>query len=117
MAFPAVFQSKSFLNQDQRNIIVNSFTYSNFNYCPLIWHLFLPFIFNDYTSDYGILINKSNKCAVEVRWLPFLTTEVFSSKNEFCLHSISLSDKNPKKYNDDLKVSIRNFVTTGEKSV
>ena len=29
---------KYFLNQDQRNIIVNSFIYSNINYCPLIWH-------------------------------------------------------------------------------
>ena len=29
---------KSFLNQDQRNIIANSFIYSNFNHCLLIWH-------------------------------------------------------------------------------
>ena len=29
---------KSFLSQDQRNIIANSFMYSNFNYYPLIWN-------------------------------------------------------------------------------
>ena len=29
---------KSFLNQDERNIIANSFIYSSFNYCPLTWH-------------------------------------------------------------------------------
>ena len=33
----ALSRLKSFLNQDQRNIIANSFIYSNFNYCPLIW--------------------------------------------------------------------------------
>ena len=34
----ALLRLKSFLNQDQRNIIGNSFIYSNFNYCPLIRH-------------------------------------------------------------------------------
>ena len=34
----ALSRLKSFLNQDQRNIIANSFIYSNFNYCRLIWH-------------------------------------------------------------------------------
>ena len=29
---------KSVLSQDQRNIIANSFIYSNFNYYPLVWN-------------------------------------------------------------------------------
>ena len=32
---------KFFLNEDQRNLIANSFIYSSFNYCPLIWHFCL----------------------------------------------------------------------------
>ena len=32
----ALFRLKCFLNQDQRNIIANDLTYSNFNYCLLI---------------------------------------------------------------------------------
>ena len=30
---------KSCLNQDERSINANSFIYSNFDYCPLIWNL------------------------------------------------------------------------------
>ena len=72
---------KSFLNQVQRNIIANSFIYRNFNYCPLVWHFcsqrlineieniqkcILRFVLNDYASNYETLLNKSNKCTMEV---------------------------------------------------
>ena len=118
-------RSKFFLFQDQGNIIVNSFTYSNFSYCLQIWHFCsqrlttkienirkctLLFTFNDYTSDHEVILNKSNKCAVKVPWLPVLSHEVFSSENELKLvYMQSLFDKNAnsKRYKDELKVPIQ----------
>ena len=34
----AICRLKSFLNTDQREILVNSFIYANYNYCPVVWH-------------------------------------------------------------------------------
>ena len=126
---------KSSLNQVQKNIIANSFIYSNFNYCPLVWHFcsqrlinkietiqkrILRFVLNDYASNYETLLNKSRKCTIEVRRLQVLALEVFRSVNELNpVYMQSLFEKNInfKRYKDDLNVPIRNSVTTGDKSV
>ena len=83
----ALLCSKYFLNKDQRNIIANSFTYSNVNYCPLIWHFCsqrlinniannqkctLRFVLNDNTSNYETLLNKSDKCTKDIQHLQVL---------------------------------------------
>ena len=126
---------KSFLNQDQRNIIADSFIYSNFNYCPLIWHFCsqrlinkieniqkrtLRFVLNDYTSNYETLLNKSSKCTMEVRRLRLLALEVFrfvNKLNPVYMQSLLEKNVNSKRYKDDLKVPMRNSVTFGDKSV
>ena len=123
-----------FLNQDQRNITANRFIYNNFNYCPLIWHFCsqrlmnkieniqkrtLRFVLNDYTSNYETLLNKSSKCTMEVRRLRVLALEVFRSVNKLnpvYMQSLFEKNVNSKRYKDDLKVPIRNFVTLGDKS-
>ena len=130
----ALSRLKSFLNQDQRNIIANIFIYSNFNYCPLIWHFCsqrsmnkientqkrtLRFVLNDYTSNYETLLNKSSKYMMEVRRLRVLTLGVFrsvSKLNPVYMQSLFGKNVNSKRYKDDLKVLIRNFVTLGDKS-
>ena len=89
----ALSRLKSFLNQDQRNLIANSFIYSKSNYCPLIRHFCsqrlinkieniqkrpLRFVLNDYTSNYG---------AVLTHYVPAL----HSYRNQSLdLHSISI---------------------------
>ena len=60
----------------EKEILLNSFVYSNFNYCPLVWHFCsskslnkiekiqgraLRLLHNDFTSDYSELLNKSGK--------------------------------------------------------
>ena len=80
----AIFILKSFLNKDQRKILVNGFIYANYNYCPLLWYFYfkksmnkieriqyraLQFLHNDCDSDYNTLLKKSNKCSMEVRRL------------------------------------------------
>ena len=112
---------KSFLNQYQRNIIANSFIYSNFNYCPLIWHFCsqrlmnkieniqkctLQFFLNDCTSNYETLLNKSSKCTMEVLRLRVLALEVLCSINKLnpvYMQSLFEENVNPKRYKDDLK--------------
>ena len=34
----ALCRLKSFLNTDQRKILVNSFVFFSYNYCPLVWY-------------------------------------------------------------------------------
>ena len=34
----AIFRFKNILSDEAKNILVQSFVYANFNYCPLIWH-------------------------------------------------------------------------------
>ena len=59
---------------EERKMLINSFIYSNFNYCPFVWHFSsrksinkieniqkraLRFLLNDYSSDYETLLKKN----------------------------------------------------------
>ena len=68
------------------------------------------FVYNDYTSDHVTLLNKSNKCTVEVRRLRVLALEAFRSVNK-------LNPVNPKRHKEHLKVPIRTSVAFEDKSV
>ena len=65
----------------KKEVLINSFVYTNFNYCPLIWRFCsaksvgkieqiqtraLRILYNDCDSDYKTLLDKSGKCTVEV---------------------------------------------------
>ena len=78
--FNALCRLKSFLNTDQRKILLNSFIYANYNYCPPVWHFcskklmikikriqyrVLQLLYNDYNSDYNTLLKISGKCSME----------------------------------------------------
>ena len=78
----ALIRLKSFLGLKEKDVLVNSFTYSNFNYCPLVWMLShkksldkigslhkraLRFLLNDYVSSYEQLLEKSGKCNMNIR--------------------------------------------------
>ena len=67
---------KRYLGPEERFVLVNSFIYSNFNYCPLVWMFSskrslneiknlqkraLRFVLDDYTSSYVLLLEKSGK--------------------------------------------------------
>ena len=78
---------KKFLSFKQKKVLVNNFTLSNFDYCPLVWFISsakslkkvenvqkcaLRFIQNDYQSSYETLLHKSEKTTVNVRNLRHL---------------------------------------------
>ena len=88
---------KSFLNVDQRKILVISSICVNYNYCQLVWHIcskklmkeieriqyrVLQFLHNDYDYDYNTLLKKSDKCSMEVRRLRTMALEIFKSLND-----------------------------------
>ena len=71
------------LGRLQKVAVVNSFIYANFNYCPLlVWHFStcelirkiekiqkccLRIVFDDYDSDYDVLLKKSGKVTMEIK--------------------------------------------------
>ena len=77
------------------DILINSFIYSNFNYCPLVCHFSsckstakiekihkrLRVILNDNTSDYQALLQKSKEPSMERKRLRNLATEIFKTVN------------------------------------
>ena len=80
----------------EKEVLLNSFLLFNFNYCPLAWHfcssksfkkiekiqdLALRILYNDSTSDYNQLLNKSSKASMEVKRLRNLALEIFKTLN------------------------------------
>ena len=65
----------------EKEILLNSFVYSNFNYCPLVWYFCsakpvkeiekiqeptLKILYNDFSSDFEFILNKSDKSTIEL---------------------------------------------------
>ena len=76
MQLNAIFGLKKYMSQKELEVVLNSFIYSNFNYCPLVWHFrtnksnekieniqkrCLRLTLNDYKSNYKTLLDKSGK--------------------------------------------------------
>ena len=87
---------KSFLGLKERAVLVNSFIYSNFDYCPLVWMFShkrsldkieslhkraLRFLLIDYENSYEELQEKSGKCNMRLQQIRFLCIEIYKSIN------------------------------------
>ena len=74
--------------------IINSFIYTNFNYCPLAWHFStcesirkiekiqkrcLRIVLDNYGSDYDVLLRKNGKATMEMKRLRILAIEIFKT--------------------------------------
>ena len=85
---------KVFIGFKEKHILVQSFVYSNFNYCPLAWYFSsskslqkieqlqeraLRFLYNDYTSSYNDLLLKSNKCRMLIARQRILCIKIFKT--------------------------------------
>ena len=72
----ALVRLKRYLGYEERPVLVNSFIYSNFNYCPLVWMFSskrslnkienlqkqaLRFVLDDCTCSYELFLEKSGK--------------------------------------------------------
>ena len=80
----------------EKEFLFNSFAYSNFNYCPFIWHFCsskslynikkiqkqaLRLLHNNFASDYGELLKKIGKTTMEIKYLWCLAIEIFKTVN------------------------------------
>ena len=123
---------KSFLNTNQRKILVNSFIYSNYNYCPLVQHFCskksmnkteriqyraLQFLHNDYNSDYNTLRKNSDKCSTEVWRLRTMTLEIFQIFKPSFIKELFNKRNNVNRRKNDLIIHKQNTVTFGSNSL
>ena len=87
---------KTFIGFQEKKILVQSFVYSNFDYCPLVWYFSsskslqkveklqehaLRFLYNDHTSSYNDLLMRSSKCMMHVARQRLLCIEIYKTLN------------------------------------
>ena len=92
----AISRIQKFMGFKEKEILLNSFVYSNFNYCPLVWHFCsaksvkkiekiqeraLGILYTDFSSDFESILNKSGKSTMKVKPLRTLALEVFKTLN------------------------------------
>ena len=92
----AIGRIQKYMGFKEKEVLLNSFVLSNFYYCLLVWHFCsskslkkiekiqertLRILYNDSTSDYNQLLNKSSKASMEVKCLRNLALEIFKTLN------------------------------------
>ena len=87
----AISRLHRYLGFKEKEVLINSFVYANFNYCPQISHFCsvrkieqiqtraLRILYIDFDSDYKTLLDKSGKCTMEVKRLRTLGLEIFKT--------------------------------------
>ena len=105
---------KKFIGFNEKKILVQSFVYSNFDYCPLVWYLSstkslqkiekiqeraLRFLHNDHLSSYSDLLSKSERCTMHVSRLRVLCIEIFKT----------LKNLNPSFMHDIFQIKSSNY--------
>ena len=92
----ALIRLKQFLSFEGKKVLVNSYFYSNFNYCSLVWKFSsakslnkieslqkraLRYLYSDYESLYDTLLAKSGKVTMKASRLRSLCVEIYESIN------------------------------------
>ena len=85
---------KYFLSYKAKSVLIQSFVYANFNYCPLIWHFSsttsltkvegiqrraLRYVHDDNESSYEELLSNSKRNLMSEYRLKTLCTEIFKT--------------------------------------
>ena len=120
-----------FLNFEEKKTLINSYFYSNFNCCPLVWMFSSPKSLNKvkylapyYVSSYEELLQKAGKETMKVNRLRSLCIEIYKLINNinptymneiFKLRKISRAVRSNYKLN--LDVPTINQVSFGGKSL
>ena len=130
---------RKFLGFEEKKVLINSYFYSNFSFCPLVWmfsHANSPkkvedlqkralrFLYDDYNSPSEEILKKSGKVCMEVNRLAYLCIEIYKTINNinpsfmkqiFQLRETNRSVRNQYKLN--FTVPKVNQVSYGEKSL
>ena len=88
---------KSFIGFKEKKVLVQSFIFSNFEYCPLFWYFSsskslqnieklheraLRFLYSEHTSSYNDLLSRSNRCTMLISRQRALCIEIFKTFNK-----------------------------------
>ena len=113
---------RMFLNFEEKKTLINSYFYSNFNYCPLVWMFSsakslnnveslqkgaLYFLCEDFVSSYEELLRKAGKETMKVNRLRSLCIEIYKSINNI----------EPMYMNEIVKLRNINQISFGDKSL
>ena len=92
----AICRLQPYMGQKEKETIINTFVYSNFNYGSLIWHFCnkksqnkiekiqercLKVLLNDYTSNYEELLENSKSVPMKIKRLRTIIIEIFKTLN------------------------------------
>ena len=92
----ALARISSYLSDHKRKILMKSFIISQFNYCPIIWmycqrncnnlinrihERALRIAYNDYVSDFKLLLEKDNSVTIHERNIQNLSLEIYKTLN------------------------------------
>ena len=109
----ALIRLKQFLSFHAKEVLLNSYSISNFNHCPLVWMFSstqslnkienlkksaLRFFYDDFDVSYEGLLSKGGKSKMNVRRLRTLCVEIYKA----------LNDLNPSFMNNIFKLKINN---------
>ena len=92
----AIGRLRKYVGFPDKMAFIEAFIFSNFNYCPLVWHFTsmrstnkiesiqkraLRLLYNDYTSTYDSLLAKANKPSMELKRYRTLALEILKTLN------------------------------------
>ena len=92
----SLYRLNKYLTFESKQVLVNSFIYSNFNYCPLVWHITsansikkiekiqersLRFLYNDFNTSYDQLLELAGKSTMLVSRVKTLCIEIYKTIN------------------------------------
>ena len=78
----AISRLHRYLGFKVKDILINSFIYADFNYCPFLWYFCLAESVRRFEHiQTRTLFDKSGKCTMEVKHLKTLGLEVFKTLN------------------------------------
>ena len=135
MPLNALGRLQKYMGISEKVVIVNSFIYANFKYCPVAWHFntcksirkiekiqkrCLRIVLDGYDSDYDVLVRKSGKVTMEITRLRVLAVEVFKTVNNLnrnYIKDIFTPKLHPKVKPNDILVKHHNTITNGTKSL
>ena len=119
----------------EKEAIINSFIYSNFNYCPRVWHFCsckttnkieqiqkrcLRIILNNNESDNETLIEKSSKTTININRMRNLAIEMLKTiynLNSPFLKKMFKTKVNPSVRPNDIMLNTHNTASYGDKSL
>ena len=93
----AISRIQSFLGQKGKEALVNTFVYSNFNYCSLVWHFSpkkstdkiekiqercLKLLYSNTTETYDDFLERTLQSSMEIKRLKTLATKIFKTFND-----------------------------------